>query len=210
MELGLMVAGVLLGAAALAAAALIIVSNKGAQPVEAEPVQATSGLAELGYLKVAEHKWTKSIRGIKLDFDDEEGWKWTAQLPRYGVLQLRIVEREGRGMSSFGQGTFLTQDPDLDRRFVVSSDRPSHTLGLLCDQTVKRLLLKLPHVNLELHGDELVIYDEKQDNFRHLCTATGRSEREAEAQVHDHINRIVVSVLRVLYESSPSVVLEAL
>jgi len=155
-------------------------------------------LEEMGYQSTGPHEWTRPAVGASIVFHDEgtpkqKGFRWSIQLPRYNTLTLEIVERAAPDPTPTGQGVFLTEIPEVDARFVVRSPLAAQTMALLTNPRVVKAMLAMPHLQLVLRADELVLHDAERVSL---------DKPGGEPEMHMAVATLVTAMLTTLYAQS--------
>jgi len=152
----------------------------------------SDGMAGLGYAEVEAGRWSRTVQGAQMVFDDNQhGMTWSIRLPRYNTMTLKLSEV---GRSGPIEGSFRSGHPDLDQRFSMGSPQPARVSALLQNPRVRRALLAMPNVALSLSADELTIEDPERAGLAQLDGTV-----DAELQLHTLADGLVEALFSALY-----------
>lgn len=166
-------------------------------------------LEEIGYKHLSSEQWSLPVFDTSIVFEEKQGWRFTVRLPRYNTMSLNIEERQGGASPAFAP--FQTDNPELDARFVMASERAAQSIALARNRDVGRALLAMPYLSLRLHGDELVLSDQARRGLAKLTTKTkegpAMDKVAAERLIHERVVALVGAIFDCMYAKDSGTIL---
>lgn len=187
-----LVLAVILGAMAFLVVGLLFRGRGGGGPDRGE------ALAELGYAPAGPSSWSRKIQGNPLVFEEQpDKLRWTARLPRYNTMTLELVEAStGKVLD----GAFQADQAELDERFLLGSPLRAQIVPLLRQPKLRRALLGMPNLALQLSADELILEDPGRVGLSKLGGGL-----QAELELHQRVATVVITLFSVLYTETGTV-----